>query len=59
MATVIPRSDLIADVHLAEPLRGVTPGQTAVFYEDDRCLGGGTILEARSRAEVGEELCRH
>jgi tRNA-uridine 2-sulfurtransferase len=23
---------------------GVAPGQACVFYEDDRVLGGGTIL---------------
>ena len=53
--TVIARPDGSVEVHLAEPARGVTPGQAAVFYEGETCLGGGTIVEARSRVEVGAE----
>lgn len=31
------------EVHLPVPLRAVTPGQWAVFYQGARCLGGGVV----------------
>jgi tRNA-specific 2-thiouridylase len=36
-----------AHVHFVQPIKAVTPGQAAVFYDGDRVLGGGIIERAR------------
>jgi tRNA-specific 2-thiouridylase len=40
---VVAREDGRIAVELDEPLRAVTPGQSAVFYRGEECLGGGRI----------------
>lgn len=45
------------DVRVDVPLRDVTPGQAAVLYDGDSCLGSGTIVWP---AETGESaIARH
>jgi len=50
-ATVVPLTDGRVQVRFDEPQFGITPGQSAVFYEGDLLLGGGTIERP---AAVGE-----
>ncbi|MDP4162799.1 MAG: tRNA 2-thiouridine(34) synthase MnmA [Bacillota bacterium] len=49
--TVRILGDKKAQVIFAEPIRAITPGQAAVFYLGDECLGGGTIDEVYKNGE--------
>jgi tRNA U34 2-thiouridine synthase MnmA/TrmU len=42
-ATLTPMENERARIRLHEPQKAVTPGQAAVFYDDDVVLGGGWI----------------
>ncbi len=46
-ATVTPLGNGHAQVKLRVPQRAVTPGQAAVFYQDDLVVGGGWIASTR------------
>jgi tRNA-specific 2-thiouridylase len=43
-----------ATVELAAGDPGIAPGQTAVFYDGDECLGGGTILQRQPAQPTSE-----
>lgn len=43
---VLPIDETRIEVRFDQPVAAVTPGQSAVFYQDEVCLGGG-IIEAR------------
>lgn len=49
-ATIFPKPDGVAELHLHVAQTAVTPGQAAVFYDGDRVLGGGWIVRQHAAA---------
>jgi len=43
-AEIIPNGHNQAQITFDDPQRDITPGQAAVFYDGEICLGGGAIL---------------
>jgi tRNA-specific 2-thiouridylase len=48
MCTLHPEASDRVRVRFAEPLRDITPGQGAVFFDGDHCLGGGIIAKEKT-----------
>jgi len=53
-ATLETVGDGVMRIRFAEPVRATTPGQYAVLYAGDVCLGGGRIVARRSLCADGE-----
>jgi tRNA-specific 2-thiouridylase len=51
-AQLTPAAGGAVQVRFAQPQRAVAPGQYAVFYEGERCLGGAVIESVQSVCET-------
>lgn len=52
---IYPQKDGSLMVQFDEQQRAITPGQAVVFYDDDVCIGGGTI----ERVYKNEQPVKH
>lgn len=55
-ASIRPAGDGRLEVTFDTPQRAVAPGQFAVFYDGDRCLGGAVITRILSRPGAASRL---
>ncbi len=54
-ATIYPEAGKTIRVMLHTPQRAVTPGQSAVFYAQDRVIGGGTIVQTAMPSDSADQ----
>jgi tRNA-specific 2-thiouridylase len=52
---VHPKDGDRAQVKLDQPIAGVTPGQSLVVYQGEKCLGGGIIIKSQFFPMLGKK----
>jgi len=51
-AMIRPKDSGMVEVIFKEPQRAITPGQSVVFYDGEKLLGGGTIIRNKTLDET-------